>query len=123
MQEFSVYLYKEKEGASPVWDWLRRLPRKAYAKAVARIERLQELGHQLRRPEADYLRDGIYELRWRLQSVNYRLLYFFYDSELIILAHGLTKEDQVPERDIQLALKYKEAFTTQPAEHILELDV
>ena len=42
---------------------------------VARVQRLAELGHELRRPEGDHLRDGIYELRARL---NYRLPYFFH---------------------------------------------
>lgn len=28
---------------------------------VVKIERLRELGHELRRPETDLLRDGIYE--------------------------------------------------------------
>ncbi len=30
--------------------------------ARLRLERLREMGHELRRPEADFLRDGIYEL-------------------------------------------------------------
>jgi hypothetical protein len=36
---------------------------KALDKCTVRIERPQEMGHELRRPEADFLRDGIYELR------------------------------------------------------------
>jgi DNA-binding XRE family transcriptional regulator len=48
-----------------------------YAKCAVRIRRLADLGHELRRPEADLLRDGICELRARLGTVNYRILYFF----------------------------------------------
>lgn len=59
-------------------DWLRSLPPKVQDKCLVRLERLEEEGHDLRRPEADYLRDDIYELRVRFQSVNYRMLYFFY---------------------------------------------
>ena len=47
----------------PVSKWIERLPVKAQAKCFLRVERLRELGHELRRPEADLLRDGIYELR------------------------------------------------------------
>jgi hypothetical protein len=32
--------------------------RKAQQKCLARLKRLEDLGHELRRPEADYLRDG-----------------------------------------------------------------
>jgi hypothetical protein len=35
----------------------------------------------LRRPHADYLEDGIYELRWRNGTVQYRILYFFHGRE------------------------------------------
>jgi hypothetical protein len=39
---------------------------------------LRELGYDLRRPEADLLRDGAYELRVRLNRVQYRILYSFH---------------------------------------------
>ena len=123
MSKHKVYAYREKGGTSPVKAWLQNLPHKVYAKAAARIERLEEQGHQLRRPEADYLRDGIYELRWGFQNVNYRLLYFFHGREIIVLAHGLTKENRVPDRDIEQALKHKEAFETNPDLHSEEFSL
>jgi hypothetical protein len=49
------------------------------------------LGHELRRPEADYLRDSIYELR--------------------------AKRPDIPAQEIDLALKRKEAFTKDPVAH------
>jgi hypothetical protein len=63
MPKISVVFYQEDTNAVPVLDWLDRLPAKAQDKCRVRIERLRDLGHELRRPEADYLRDGIYELR------------------------------------------------------------
>lgn len=65
------------------------------------IERLQNLGHELRRPEADYLRDGIYELRVGLRGMNYRMLYFFHGRTAAVLGHGLVKEREVPPREIE----------------------
>lgn len=41
-------------------EWFDKLPAKVLDKCYLRLERLRELGHQLRRPEADFLRDGIY---------------------------------------------------------------
>ena len=72
-----VVFYREEDSdAVPVLDWLDSLSEKALAKCTVKIERLAELGHELRRPEADYLRDDIYELRVGLQGINYRILYF-----------------------------------------------
>ena len=47
----------------PFLEWLDELPMQVKSKCTERIDRLGELGHELRRPEADFLRDGIYELR------------------------------------------------------------
>jgi phage-related protein len=112
-----VLLFYKDEKEIPVRDWLDSLPDRAYAKAVVRVERLAELGHELHRPEADYLKDGIYELRWRLGHVNYRILYFFAGADTVVLAHGCTKEGKVPAHDIALALKRKTAFLEDSEGH------
>src|SRR5215813_12378734 len=94
----AVLFYREGSRV-PVLEWmqkLRRTDKKAFAKCVVRIQRLAEHGHELRRPEADYLRDGIYELRIRKGHVNYRILYFFHGRTVSVVSHGLTKEAAVP---------------------------
>ncbi len=54
----------------PIIDWLDRLPQKVQTKCFIKLERLAQLGHELRRPEADFLRDKIYELRINFQRIN-----------------------------------------------------
>ena len=112
----NVVFYCDADG-TPALEWLSKLPDRAYAKGLVRIERLSELGHELRRPEADILRDGIYELRWKMGHVNYRILYFFHGREAVVLAQGLTKEDKVPSRDIDLAVARKAAYLRDPEAH------
>jgi len=63
------------------------------------------------------LRDGIYELRVALQGVNYRMLYFFRRRVAAVLAHGLTKEREVPLRDIEEAIRRKRKFELDPQRH------
>lgn len=115
-----VIFFQDADGHSPVVEWLEALRRTdalAYAKCRAVISRLQEAGHELRRPTADILRDGIHELRTKKGHVNYRLLYFFHGRNLAIVAHGLTKEDKVPASDIERALSRKRAFEAAPERH------
>ena len=81
------------------------------------------LGHELRRPEADYLRDDIYELRIRSGSVNYRLLYFFHGRTVSVVAHGLTKEAVVPAASINQAIARKAAFTANPSAHTFKGEI
>jgi len=92
MPKVRVVFFKDDDGSVPALEWLDSLPPKALDKCTVRIERLEEMGHELRRPEADFLRDGIHELRIGLQHVNYRLLYFFHGRTAAVLSHGLVKE-------------------------------
>jgi phage-related protein len=120
MPRTDVIFYQEDEGDVPVLDWLKGLHRadqRAYESCVAAIGRLSESGHELRRPLADILRDGIFELRIRKGRVNYRILYFFHGRNLAILGHALTKENKVPKADIDRAIRRKKAFEVDPAQH------
>lgn len=117
MPKTTVVFYQDDPGTVPVLDWLDSLPTKALDKCRVRIERLRDWGHELRRPEADFLRDGIYELRVRLGTTNYRMLYFFHGRIAAVLAHGLVKEDEVPNREIELAIWRKLKFELDPDRH------
>lgn len=68
-------------------------------------------------PEADYLRDKIYELRTKHGRVNLRMLYFFHGKQAVVVSHGLTKEDEVPPREIDLAVERKARFEKAPEKH------
>jgi phage-related protein len=112
-----VVFYQELDGAVPVFDWLKQLrkrDRRAFTKCRLRITRLEASGHELRRPEADYLRDGIWELRIRSGRVHFRLLYFHHRERVCVVAHGLTKQDRVPDRDIDIALARKALYELAP---------
>lgn len=101
-------------------DWLDRLPSKVVAKCRVRIERLRELGHELRRPEADFLRDGICELRVGFAGQNYRMLYFFHKDVAAVLSHGLVKERGIPAIEINRAVERKQRFEKDPRTHTYE---
>jgi phage-related protein len=120
MPHTEVVFYQEGKDDIPVQSWLlalrSRQPR-VFVKCLAAVERLVEMGHELRRPEADLLRDGIHELRIRFGSVNYRLLYFFHERSIAVLAHALTKEAAVPSRDIDRAVERMRKFVADPKSH------
>ena len=120
MPKTQVVFYREADGTVPVLGWFDGLPAKAQDKCRVRIQRLSELGHELRRPEADLLRDGISELRVGLQHVNYRILYFFHGRVVAVLAHGLTKEGRVPGTAIDAALARKRRYEQEPKLHTFE---
>jgi phage-related protein len=108
LPQTEVFFFREPNDESvPLLDWLNKLPFKLQAKCTERIDRLGELGHELRRPEADFLRDGIYELRASFQGIHYRMLYFFSGKAVVVVSHGLTKEREVRPKEIDAAVKRK----------------
>src|SRR5437016_5967977 len=110
MPSVNVVYYRDDDGTVPALEFVTKMPEKAKVKLAIRIKRLVQLGHELRRPECDYLRDGIYELRVRLGHVNYRVLYFFHGRTIAVLGGGLTKESEIPSAVIERVLKRKAGF-------------
>jgi phage-related protein len=80
------------------------------------------MGHELRRPEADYLGDGIHELRARAGRMNYRVLYFFHGRHTAVLAHAFTKEGRVPRAEIDRSMRRRTEFLADPEKHTYEED-
>jgi phage-related protein len=124
MPETRVVFYKDKNGNVPVLLWLdelERRDRKGLVICLERIQLLASLGHELRRPLADFLRDGIYELRASHRRVQYRILYFFHGRNIAIIAHAIVKEGSaVPDIDIDRAIERQRLFTVNPEIHTYE---
>ncbi|HEX7878351.1 MAG TPA: type II toxin-antitoxin system RelE/ParE family toxin [Candidatus Eisenbacteria bacterium] len=117
MPQTRVILYRDDDGIVPLIKWLDRLQPKAQLKCLASLKRLEDMGYELRRPEADYLRDDIHELRIRFGRVNLRMLYFFHGRDAVVVSHGLSKQDKVPRRDIELAKRRRAQFESDPLKH------
>jgi len=122
-----LLFYQDPGANSPIIEWLQKLKKtnpKGFAQCVGRISQLQSTGHELRRPSADYLRDGIYELRAKHSKIQYRILYFFHGQNVAILSHGIIKEQSsVPESEIQLAIKRKQQFMKDPDSYTYEGEI
>ena len=122
MPQTRVVFYQDDDRGRPIAnDFEKRLPDKALDKCRVKLERLRDLGHELRRPEADYLRDGFYELRVGIEF-SYRMLYFHDENIAAIVSHGLTKEKRVPPKDIDRAVAAKQRFVQDPRRHTHQED-
>src|SRR5262249_9871620 len=123
MPKTQVVFFKEATGKAPVVEWLTELlheNKKAWANCRAKLKCWPDLAMSLGRPAADILRDGIYKLRAKQGHVQYRILYFFHGRNVAILAHALTKEDKVPNVDIERAIARKKLFELNPKAHTYE---
>jgi len=116
MPETKVVMFQENDGTVPLIEWLDKLPEKVQDKCLVKIQRLEEKGYELHRPEADSLREGIHELRVAFRGIQYRMLYFFHGKQAVI-SHGLIKENVVPPKEIDLAIEHRAQFESAPKKH------
>jgi phage-related protein len=113
-----IYFFIDEHGQGPVEEFMQGLTEKEEMKVRAYIRILKEYGHTLRRPIADYLGDGVYELR--PQAL--RVFYFFFLKDSAVLLHMMRKRtDKIPLSDINLCLKRKKEV--EVFNNIKELEV
>lgn len=99
-----VYYFIDKDGVRPVKEFIDSLAQKEQAKVYAYITELIKQGNNLRRPMADYLGDGIYELRPK----DNRIFYFFYLRDRAVLVHAIKKHAKIiPEGALKICLRRK----------------
>jgi hypothetical protein len=107
-----------REGETVLFEqWLKTLPVKVQAKCLSQVSMLRSQGHELRRPIADFLRDGIYELPPTYQGVHYRILYFFSGKNIVVISHGIAKQSVVPPVEINRAFDRKKQYEANPKAH------
>ena len=116
----TLLFYRDEDGTAPLIQWLDRIPSKARYKCMARLERLAELGNELRGPQTDYLGSGIYELRATDEGTHYLMLFVFHGSVVLVVSHGLSKEADAPAFEIQRAVRRRWAFARDPERHTFE---
>jgi len=100
----AIYYFLDDKGNSPIEEFINCLPLKEKEKILAYISELLKEGYNLRRPMADYLGHGIYELRPK----NNRIFYFFFLRDSAILLHAIKKKTyKIPESDLNICIKRK----------------
>ena len=120
MPTAEIRLFREDDGSTPFVDWLAAIEkrnRKTYEKCRSYLQRLADFGHELRRPTADFLRNGVYELRINHLGVNYRILYGFVGQDIVLVSHGISKEKKVPAKEIDLAVERLAKYRSNPTKH------
>lgn len=110
MPKTEIRIYRDSNGEIPLLKWrtdLLRKNKRAYAKCLYLIKLLEQQGFDLRRPIADLLRDGIYELRAKSGREQHRVLYFFAAQQVAVISTGLQKERAIPDSKIDLAISHR----------------
>lgn len=113
-----IKYYKKRNQRCPAKEFLEEDVEAEHQVLITNdVSRLAVLGNQARRPLAAHLEDGIYELRTRVIKNQYRLLYFFFDKNKIVITNGFKDHSRRSYRDeIATAKEYRQDYYDQQSE-------
>jgi phage-related protein len=111
MGEYTCIFYESITGKSPVEEFIESLDPETQDKFILKKQLLQDFGSQLRYPHTDHIGDGIFELRFKGEEGQIRVLFFFFYGRKIIFSHGFVKKTQkTPRREIEIAKERRKDF-------------
>ena len=104
---FDVFFYKDRNGRSPVLEYIQELTNKSDKdsrikanKILEYIDYLQKTGNRAKEPFVKHLGGDI----WELRPIRDRILYAAWDGKKFILLHYFKKDTQkTPRREIEQA--------------------
>ena len=101
---WEIEYYKDASGRWPVKEFIDELGVKERAKVAWTIDLLEEFGISLGMPYAEHVEGELWELRARLASNRYRIIYFLYTGKTFVMLHGFAKKTQkISRADLQIA--------------------
>jgi phage-related protein len=108
---WEIEYFETANGRRPVQEFVDSLDRRSKAKIARTLDLLQELGVNLGMPYAKHVEGDMWELRTRVGSNQYRIIYFLYTGGAFILLHGFMKKSgQIPQRDLRTARDRRAEF-------------
>jgi phage-related protein len=103
--------YEKPNGRCPVVDFLSSRNAEENVYIENEIERLEQYGDKHGRPYIGYLRDKIWELRVKVNRSQFRIFFFFFEGNKIVMTHGyLKKTRKVPDSEIDKAIEYRNDY-------------
>lgn len=116
----NVYYYVDARGKKPIIEFIESLNFNDQTKTLGYIQELRKQGNSLRRPMADYLGNGIYELRPK----DNRIFYFFYVKDNVVLIHAIKKKTKkIPPGDLALCMRRKQEIESEYGRRLEKLEL
>ncbi len=98
-----AYFWQTKAGNQPVREWLKNLP-KIDRQVLGDDLRLLQLAWPIGMPLCKSLGKGLWELRSSLSGQRIaRVLFTFFDGDLVLLHGFIKKNRKIPKADLDLA--------------------
>jgi len=110
-KKLKLYFYYNSRGKSAIKDFYDSLGLKVKSKILVYISVLIREDGNLGLPYCRHIKNKIWELRVDFDKNYYRLFYFIFDGEKIILLHGFNKKtDKTPAKEMNKAEDYYQDY-------------
>jgi len=93
----------EVEVEPEVEDWIDSQSAVNYATLLVQVDRLERMGSTIREPWSKALGDGLYELRFEMDKVAWRISYYYAPSQRAVLLTVFRKQRNNERREVQRA--------------------
>ena len=108
---WEIEYYETGRARCPIREFIDSLDSKSKAKVARTIDLLEQFGIELGMPYAKHIEEELWELRTRVGTNQYRIIYFLFTGKVFILLHGFMKKSgRIPERDLKIARDRRDDF-------------
>ena len=108
---WEIEYFETANGRRPVQEFVDSLDARSKAKIARTLDLLEQFGVKLGMPYAKHVEGDMWELRIRVGSNQYRIIYFLFTGGAFILLHGFMKKSgQIPQRDLRAARDRRAEF-------------
>ena len=109
--KYTSKFFVTRSGRVPAEEFLNSLDMRTQQKFLYARSMLEEFGFKLKLPFCKYLKEGIYELRFKGREGGVRVLYFFVKNSRVIFTNGFLKKTQkILPKEIKTAVQRKKIF-------------
>ena len=111
---WEIEYFETAKGRCPVQEFIDSLDARSKAKIARTLDLLQQFGIKLGMPYAKHVEGDMWELRTRVGSNQYRVIYFLFTGGVFILLHGFMKKSgPIPQQDLRTARDRRAEFLTR----------
>ena len=111
---WEIEYFETAKGRRPVQEFIDSLDTRSKAKIARTLDLLEQFGIKLGMPYAKHVEGDLWELRTRVGSNQYRLIYLLFTGRVFILLHGFMKKSgRIPQQDLRTARDRRTEFLTR----------
>jgi len=111
---WEVEYYETGRGEYPVQEFIDYLDNRAKAKIARTIDLLEKFGIHLGMPYVKHVEGKLWELRTRVGTNQYRIIYLLLTGKVFVLLHGFVKKSgRIPKRELKIARVRQDDFLSR----------